>query len=300
MAYEVSECLGIINEMFFPTEPIYKELTFKREAYAKLMCYINLIGDYEITGFGRVVDNKIVDIKILKQEVKKATVDCDVDAMMEFLTSIPREEMGQWILDWHSHVDMAVFASGTDSSNYKEQYKARLSHQFPYLIINKKQNVYCQCYISPERETEIEMKLESDGLTQERLLEIYEECKEDIQKLCTKSEPKVTYYNSTMYGKQKDYTKDYDEDDWNGYNNYYYSSQNNKKKDSACSTKKDDTENDRRVITSVDYEEFCWGCGEYLVGAEEYDRHLCDECWEQMSSIDKQQWLQGVINEEVK
>ena len=37
MAYEVTECLKMIKEMFFPTEPIYKELTFTREAYAKLI-----------------------------------------------------------------------------------------------------------------------------------------------------------------------------------------------------------------------------------------------------------------------
>lgn len=296
MAYKVTECLGFIKELFFPTEPEYKELTFTQEAYAKLMCYINLIGGYEITGFGRVVDNKVVDIKILEQEVKTATVDCDVDAMMEFLTNIPREEMGQWILDWHSHVDMGVFASGTDTSNYKEQFKARNYHQFPYLIVNKKQDVYCRCYISPSREEEIKVYVEQEGLTQVRLSEIYSECKENIEKLCTKYEPKKTTYTTRGYGYYGSYYgEDSDDDNWNT----YYGN-NNKKKDSTISTEKADTEADRQVITSTDYEDFCWGCGEYLVGAEEWDRHLCDDCWEKMSMVDKQQWMQGVINENIK
>ena len=295
MAYKVTECIDFIKELFFPTEPEYKELTFTREAYAKLMCYINLIGDYEITGFGRVVDNKVVDVKILEQEVKKTTVDCDIDAMNEFLINIPKDQIGQWVLDWHSHVDMGVFASGTDSSNYEEQYKARLNHQFPYLIINKKQNVYCMCYITPSREKEIKVYIEQEGITKDKLEEIYNECKEDIENLCTKQEEKLTTYNT--YNKNY-YKQDYDEYDW--YGTTYNSYTNNKKKDyRTCTRNTNTTEDDRKVITSTDYEDFCYGCGAYLVGTEEWDRHLCDDCWEQMSSIDQQQWMQAVIKEEV-
>jgi len=224
MAYTVTNCLGVLKELFFPTEPKYKELTFTQEAYAKLMCYIHLIGDYEITGFGRVVDNKIVDVKILRQTVKSATVDCDVDAMNEFLMAIPKDQIGQWILDWHSHVEMGVFASGTDSDNYEEQWKARLNKQYPLIIVNKKQQVYARCYISPSRQTEMNIFIEQEGLTKDRLIEIYNECAADIETFCQKYEkPTTTYqqksmlgynYNNRYYGGYDDY------DNWDKGSNY--------------------------------------------------------------------------------
>lgn len=259
--YKVEECFEYLKELFFPTQPIYKELQFTQKAYAKLMCYINLIGDYEITGFGRVVDNQVVDVKILKQEVKSATVDCDVDAMNEFLMAIPAEQTGQWVLDWHSHVDMAASPSGTDKNNYEEQWEARLKNQFPYLIINKKQQYYARCYINKGRETEIKISLAQEGLTQEELQELYAECKADIEKYCTKFEY-VTYTN-----------------------NYY--GWNNKKK-----------EEEKEVIRSTDVDDYCFSCGHYLRNSDEYDRHLCNRCWNKMSASEQRQWMYAVVEEE--
>lgn len=289
MAYTTTECLGLVEEMFFPTQPKWEQLTFTREAWAKLMCYIHLIGEYEITGFGRVVDNRIIDIKILKQEVKKAEVDCDTDAMQEFLMNIPREEMGQWVLDWHSHVDMGVFASGTDTTNYKEQWKARMYNQYPYLIVNKKQQCHCQCYISPSREEEIKLYIENEGLTKDRLTEIYNECKADVEENCTKY---VYTYNKNTY-QNNNYNRYY------GFGYNYYDKDDDdevvdiKKKETEDKT---DTSQERIITSSNNYEEFCWGCGEYLVGAEEYDRHVCDDCWERMTPSEQQDWLLAYKN----
>ena len=286
MSYNITNCLGVIKEMFFPTAPKYTELTFTAEAYAKLMCYIHLIGEYEITGFGRIVDNKIVDIAILKQTVKSAKVDCDVDAMLEFLTSIPEDQEGQWVLDWHSHVNMGVFESGTDSDNYEEQWEARLHEQYPVMIVNKKQQIYSKCYINPSRKTDIKVFVEKEGLSNDRLVEIYNECAVNVQTLCKKEEWKQqntqTYYNNG-FGFHSNYYNDYD--GWENGETVYMS--NYKKK-------QEETEKEEQNADSYIDDNFCSSCGQYLVSPEEYDRCICDDCWELMPFEDREQWLKAL------
>lgn len=299
MAYTVTNCLGVLKELFFPTEPKYKELTFTQETYAKLMCYIHLIGDYEITGFGRVVDNKIIDVKILRQTVKSATVDCDVDAMNEFLMAIPKDQIGQWILDWHSHVNMGVFASGTDSSNYEQQWKARLNNQFPLIIVNKSQQIYSKCYISPSRQTDLKIKVETEGLTKDRLIEIYNECTNDIETQCSKNQ--VTYQQTTWYQGNNYYNKYYKNDDYDDYDqSYSYTGTkvdltNNKKKGLAKVVNIKNTQNKENLDSSKeDNDDVCWSCGQFLWSALEYDRGICDDCWELMPLEDRRQWLEAI------
>lgn len=79
---------------------------------------------------------------------------------------------------------------------------SKTKNQFPYLIINKKQNYYARCYINNGRETEIKLSLTQNGLTKEKLQEIYEECKNDIELFCTKREY-VTYTNNNYYKYEK-------------------------------------------------------------------------------------------------
>lgn len=320
MSYEVTECFEKINDLFFPTIPKFTQLEFSAEAWAKIVCYINLIGDYEITGFGRVVDNKVIDIKILKQTVKQSTVDCDLDSMVKFLMEIPSDQRGQWILDWHSHVNMGVFASGTDTTNYKDQWEARLKEQYPYLIINKSLETYCQCYHSPSRSTNIKLSIEDlKSVSKDRLVEIYNQCKADIEALCEKyTYTRSTYTTSTYNWNKK---KDEDEDDYDNYyngggywqNGSYYSSYNYSQQKlptthhgGTCATKKNDIdasakknvelldERDLAVATDEDYkDEFCCSCNTYLNSAIEYDRGLCDDCWEAMSEFERACWKEG-------
>lgn len=294
MAYTVTNCLGVLKELFFPTEPEYKELTFTQEAWAKLMCYINLIGEYEITGFGRVVDKKIVDIKILKQKVKSATVDCDVDAMQEFLMSIPKSQIGQWVLDWHSHVNMAVFASGTDSSNYEQQWKARLNSQYPLIIVNKSQQIYSKCYISPSRASDLKIYIETEGLTQDRLIEIYNECVQDIETLCSKDEPKCWYNGGNYYNRYYQYDDEDYESNYISNKNKIDISNTKKKGLASLTNKQEETNKEDSDSSRKDDDDMCWSCGQYLVTATEYDRGICDDCWELMPYEDRFDWLNAI------
>lgn len=307
--FEVNNCWNEILEKVFPEKPKWTELTFTRPAWLKLQCYINLIGDYEITGFGRVIDDKIVDIKILKQEVKSATVDCDVDAMMDFLMSIPKDQLGQWTLDWHSHVKMGVFASGTDSANYEKQFEARLRKQFPYIIVNQNDNVYARCYVNPHKETEIKIGIEQTPITKEELLTIYEGCKKDIETLCSKASYKTVTYSSAF--------DDYDWGKYYGYNNNESNklstshcgkcgSKSKKKEQSSDDTSTyddrtlkqlilgDDDEMYNNAIQKYNSDDFCISCHTYLADAMEYDRGICDDCWEKMTVSEQMDYINSV------
>ena len=300
---EINECWNEILEMVFPSKPNWTELNFTRKAWLKLQCYINLIGDYEITGFGRVVDNTILDVKILKQTVKSSTVDCDVDAMMDFLKAIPKDQTGQWILDWHSHVKMGTFASGTDSANYKEQFEARLRKQFPYIIVNQQGSVYARCYINPNKETEIKVGVIQDDITKEELLELYEECKKDIEENCSKPEYKTTTYS---------WGDDYDWGKYYGYNSKNklstsHSGESCCKKHKKKDTNSEGTHDDRTLkqlilddcddsdystrYSNSDDDDFCISCHTYLADAIEYDRGICDDCWEKLTPSEQMDYI---------
>ena len=296
--FEIVECWNDICEMVFPTKPKWTELTFTRPTWLKLQCYINLIGDYEITGFGRIVDNQIVDVKILKQKVKSATVDCDTEAMGEFLLSIPKDQRGQWTLDWHSHVKMGVFASGTDTDNYKEQYEARLRQQFPYIIVNQQGECYSKVYISPYKTTDLVIKVGNEPITRDELLAIYEGCKSDIQQLCSKR----SYKTASSYSTGNLYTAWDNDDAWGKY--YGYNATHlptNHAGKSCCKQKKSpkDIINSPDIPTHDDTidksssEDFCISCNTYLADANEFDRGICNDCWDLMSENDRYMYMKN-------
>ncbi len=195
----LKECKNVIYNIF--AKPKYAKLNITKRAYIKLMCYINLIGDYEISGFGRIQDGTITDFKILKQEVKPAYVECDEDAVLEFIKSIPREELGEWELDWHSHVDMGTTPSGTDWDNYKNMSALRGYKQFPAMIVNKKQSFTLINYISESNHENIDLYITGEDITNSEIDEIYNFVKNDIKSNCTKtisiqSKPAYPIYNN--------------------------------------------------------------------------------------------------------
>lgn len=181
--YNVTECFDIIKGL--AQYPKYTKLIFDAKAYLKLMCYIHLIGDYEIGGFGRIQDSKVIDIKILRQQVRPATVDSDEIAIAEFMRSVPPQELSEWELDWHSHVNMSTYPSNTDWGNYASMQELRMGQQYPILVINKTEAYTCKNYINAYRTPDIKVDVETAHFSEDELLEIYSQCKKDIQELCT-------------------------------------------------------------------------------------------------------------------
>lgn len=257
------ECKQLIYNIF--AKPKYKELKVTKSAYIKLMCYINLIGDYEISGFGRIKDGTIIDFKILKQEVKPAYVECDDDAVMEFIRSVPKEQLSEWELDWHSHVDMGVTPSGTDWSNYEDMSNLRGHEQFPIMIINKRQEYTLMNYISEDNSEDIDLVITDENVTQKEIDKIYDECKKDIKENCTKAiEIKATSVNKITdkstkrtYPVYDDYTAK-SKDWWADYDKDYYS------------------------------QYYCRSCGTQLLNSHELTTGLCEDCEEAVEAQKKE------------
>lgn len=87
------------------------------ECYNEIMYYVNK-SNVEISGMGKVElleDGSmcVTKIYLLDQENGPATTDIDADAMSQLLYET-RMDAGNLNFWWHSHVNMAVFWSGTD------------------------------------------------------------------------------------------------------------------------------------------------------------------------------------------
>lgn len=215
----LKECKNIIYNIF--AKPKYTKLNITKQAYVKLMCYINLIGDYEISGFGRIQDGIITDFKILRQEVKSAYVECSEDAVMDFVRSIPTEQLSEWELDWHSHVDMPTSPSGTDWDNYESMSALRGHKQFPAMIVNKQQQFTLINYISENKHDSIDLYITDEDIEKAEIDAIYKEAEADIKANCTRpifikdtKANTVTYpmdYYSGYYGYGNNAADDLDE-----------------------------------------------------------------------------------------
>jgi hypothetical protein len=93
----------------------------------KMRLYVESL-DNEISGFGKVEFNKeeeictITDIRIFKQKVSAGSSDLEGEDIAQFMTELTKEgeSLVGWNLWWHSHNDMTVFWSGTDTGTMEE------------------------------------------------------------------------------------------------------------------------------------------------------------------------------------
>ena len=297
--YPVTECLQLLQNLF--TKPDYERLTITPYAWMKLMAFIHLIGDYEISGFGRVIpdeDNErtgiIVDFDIIKQEVKAAYVESDADAVLEFIMQIPENERTEWILDWHSHVNMGTSPSSTDWNNYEEMLTARQHKQFPAMIVNKSGDVTAHQIICPDKHPKIEMRLQQTILSNTEIEQIYNECKEKVQNKCTKAAVVTTYnsganvnsnYKGTYY-----YNNYYDDEDW--YDKWEKDNDLKKNDNNPRVRDVDLTAKQQWSMTEAGFvfdeetgeayseDEICEECGRPLKTETELNAHICFNCFQ--------------------
>lgn len=269
---------------------LIKKLEFTPHAWVKLNCYINLIGDKEITGFAKLEDGKITDVKIIKQEVEGAYVKSKDDyAIAEFLSELPLEdiEKGLWNLDWHSHVNMNVFASGTDWSNYNSMLEYRNYKPFPAMVVNKKGDIWCENILGNHESVSIDVYVPDSCnlLTEEEFKQIYQECKKDIEQKCELREyvkPVQTYnngaYTTNSYSGHGWY--------WNGYTSNYY--RNNYSDYNNANTQTNVVEDTEDVCIDDYYDnnekQYCKCCGTELYDATEQSCGLCEDCANNWSS----------------
>jgi len=302
--YPVTECLQLLKNLF--TKPDYERLTITSYAWMKLMAFIHLIGDYEISGFGRIIPNEkddkngiIIDFDIIRQEVKSAYVESDADAVLEFIMQIPENQRTEWILDWHSHVNMGTSPSGTDWDNYEEMLAARQHKQFPAMIVNKSGNVSAHQIICPDKHPTIEVSLQHTHLSDAEIEQIYAECKTKVQNKCTKAAV-VTTYNSGANVNHSYTGTYYEQNYWNDDDWYERWEQGNdlKKNDNEYGTANPRVRDvdltpqqqhdmieagfifDEETGEAYDEDELCEECGKPLKTETELNAHICFNCFQ--------------------
>ena len=303
--YPITECFQLLKNMY--TKPTYEELCITTKAWMKLNAFIHLVGDFEISGFGRIqkgeVDGKemhlVTDFDIIKQEVKAAYVESDEDAVMEFIMNTPADQRGEWVLDWHSHVNMATSPSGTDWTNYSDMLKARMNQQFPAMIVNKKGDVTAYQIITDGRHTPIKMYIDTSPISDDELWALYQECKEKVETRCSKAIAKSAATTSTVWtgGNYRNnnvgYTgstlNSYDDYDYNygygygyGYGNRWWDYEDEEvieaKKQGYVFDDDKSTGNDTIEVEAVPV---CEECGKPLNTPNEISWGVCQECFDE-------------------
>lgn len=188
---KVKNCLGKIMNLFKQAK--YDELVITKKAYLKLMCYVNLVDELEITGLGRIKNKEIIDFKIPVQEVTGTTADATDESIINLLRELPIEEIEEWELDWHSHASMKTFISSTDEANYELMMMGRGYNQFPIMVVNKKSEFTLTNFMGEGKTQDIKLKIkDEEDLSQKEIKEIYEKCKKEIEEKVNIKTIKIT------------------------------------------------------------------------------------------------------------
>ena len=120
------------------------KIRIPRLLYDKIFMYTHLV-DTEIAGFGDVeVDKdakeyKITALRMYKQKVTSASVDQDEKSLLEAMEQavLSGDDLTKIKFEWHSHVNMGVFWSGTDDECCKTLVNGSKTF-FLFFVVNKK------------------------------------------------------------------------------------------------------------------------------------------------------------------
>lgn len=279
MTTVLHECYQAIRNHFFPRPRKYESpLVFSPLAWIKINCYINLVGNLEVTGLGKIEGNTIVDVTLLPQEATGSTVECPEEAIAQFIMD-KGAEAPLWQLDWHSHPSFSTTPSGTDWTNYAVMQAIRMGESFPFLIINKSQDITAGEYMGSSTLNKIDIEI-PDGLPpeiEERHLKfIYDICKKDILEHCKQKTYNYPSYGNTGFGVAQSYNKT---TPYNRHSIY------NKEETSIIKpwSRKDETPRFRAHAMEAQY---CKACGDELSIQEESNVDgMCDNCIEEVKAL---------------
>jgi hypothetical protein len=169
-ATEFVQVQGILKEELDRFPDIY----MSRQAFNKLKGFIDHC-KLEISGVGIVEvmkngDINIQDILLLDQECTSGTTDIDPEALFALLGSI--DDPAKIKVWWHSHVDMAVFWSGTDEDTIKNFSQ---TGWFISIVGNKKGQFLCRLDMYPSADQPLRIGVDNCGFT------VYEQHEPDVE-----------------------------------------------------------------------------------------------------------------------
>lgn len=98
---------------------VINKVLFDEEVHAKITHWVNK-SSIEVSGLGRCIrtedgNYKVIEAYLLEQENTATTTDIDAEAASKLMFET-REDEGHLNFWWHSHVNMGVFWSGTDTA----------------------------------------------------------------------------------------------------------------------------------------------------------------------------------------
>jgi len=132
----------IINQYCEKFKP--PQLLIMTSAYLKMMSLVQST-DKEIAWHGIVEKREdtlvITDILVYPQETTGTTADADEDAYGPWIVK-NHKVVNRLRMQGHSHVNMSVFASGTDMDSFKK-LMAQVKDYYIFLIVNKKWEIKC-------------------------------------------------------------------------------------------------------------------------------------------------------------
>ena len=177
------------------------KIAFTTLALQKIRLYIEK-ADGEISGLGKITNDRenervlIEDVILLDQKNTGASTNIDQDSLAKFYDELMQkgEDTSHWKLWWHSHADMDVFWSGTDTSTIDDFDTEQDSNNFFVSVVGNKAGEF-KCRIDVFRPVRIEVddlewvQVYDKGLEEE----IEKEVKEKTS--TPKSKYKQNYYD---------------------------------------------------------------------------------------------------------
>ncbi len=155
------------------------KLLIQQTVWDKIMAYTDICPD-EISGLGKVESRLgqlvVTDVAIFEQKVSGAHSTIEMEALAKFQEERVRagESMKEWCFWWHSHANMGVFFSGTDTGTIET------STEFPYLVslvVNKKHESLARLDLRTPVRATIDLQVE---ILEEVNEEILEACRQEI------------------------------------------------------------------------------------------------------------------------
>ncbi len=192
------------------------EIVIKNEALQKMRAYVASVTT-EISGLGRAKFDQstgiwyVDDVKIFEQEVSGAETEMNTEMIAKFITELVRadENVEDWCVWWHSHADMGVFWSGTDTDYMNN---SRAGDVLLSIVTNKKGEYKARIDIHKYGIFQDNLPLSIEMFSQEVLDEVIAEVE---QKVTKKVYPVVYHGKKHKKGKftynQKQFKQQYDE-----------------------------------------------------------------------------------------
>jgi len=205
-------------------------LVIEEQPYVEMMKYAHMFSPNECSGTGLVerVDYNDGSVEFIVKKVylpnqlnHGASTDIPDDEMAKTNTLIV-EEGDDTVLHkfhWHSHVDMGVFHSGTDTSNYDDMQTGDYAVS---LVVNKKYNMLGSVHLyKPLRINVLNIEVEPPDVDFETyevpqaLLKKLEKNVARVHKYQVEHKPVVTHYPAVHY--QRNWDVAYSDEAYAGY-----------------------------------------------------------------------------------